>query len=109
MVSSANKELPTVTMMFEEVYNEYYPRVFRLCMGYGNDEERAKDLVQESFINVWKYLPGFRGEAALGTWVFRIATNVCLRQAEREKKYQYIAVPDQLPEAPPQNIQEKLQ
>ena len=96
-------------MEFTEVYNEYYPRVFRLCMGYVNDEERAKDLVQEAFINVWKYLPGFRGEAALGTWVFRIATNVCLRYAETEKKHQHVAVPKQIPEAPQQNIEDKLQ
>ncbi len=96
-------------MEFEEVYNEYYPRVFRLCMGYVNDEERAKDLVQEAFINVWKYLPGFRSESALGTWVFRIATNVCLRNAEREKKHQHVPVPDYLPEAPQQNGEEKLQ
>src|SRR5689334_11776365 len=96
-------------MIFEEVYNEYYPRVYRLCMGYVNDEERVNDLVQETFINVWKYLPGFRGEAAVGTWVFRIATNVCLRNAEREKKHQYIAFPEGLPEAPAQHIEEKLQ
>jgi len=55
-------------------------------MGYVNDPEWAKDLVQETFVSVWKNLPNFRKEAAVGTWIFRIAVNNCLRQIDRKKK-----------------------
>ena len=95
-------------MKFKEVYTEWHPRVFRICMGYVNDEERAKDLVQETFIQVWKYLPGFRGEAALGTWVFRIATNVCLRSVEKEKRHSFTQLPEQVPEVAAENVEEKM-
>lgn len=54
-------------------------------MGYVNDEELAKDLCQETFIKVWKNLSSFRGDSAITTWIFRIATNTCLRQIERNK------------------------
>ena len=54
-------------------------------MGYLNDEELAKDLCQETFIKVWKNLSSFRGDSAITTWIFRIATNTCLRQIERNK------------------------
>lgn len=55
-------------------------------MGYVNDSDWAKDLVQETFISVWKNLPKFRKESAVGTWIYRIAVNNCLRQIERKKK-----------------------
>lgn len=72
-------------MEFETIYNQYWDRIFRLCMGYVNDEELAKDLCQETFIKVWKNLSSFRGDSAITTWIFRIATNTCLRQIERNK------------------------
>lgn len=56
-------------------------------MGYVNDEDLAKDLTQETFIRVFKKLPEFRNEAKIGTWIFRIASNICLRQIERQKRY----------------------
>lgn len=55
-------------------------------MGYVNDYALAQDMTQETFIKVWQYLPTFRNEASLSTWIFRIATNHCLRQLEQQKR-----------------------
>ena len=49
-------------------------------MGYVNDYGLAQDMAQETFVAVWQKLSSFRNEAAVGTWIFRIATNRCLRQ-----------------------------
>ena len=73
-------------MKFETIYKTYWQKVFRLCMGYVNDSDTAKDLAQETFIKVWKQLPKFRNESSIGTWIFRIASNTCLRQIENESK-----------------------
>jgi len=73
-------------MNFEEIYKQYYQRVFRLCMGYLNDEDWAKDVAQETFITIWQQLGKFRNESSIGTWIFRIASNQCLRQIEKEKR-----------------------
>lgn len=73
-------------MVFEEIYELYWQKIFRLCMGYVNDPELAQDLAQETFIIVWQQLPKFRNESSVGTWIFRIASNNCLRQIEKEKK-----------------------
>lgn len=73
-------------MDFETIYNTYWQKVFRLCMGYVNDTDAANDLAQETFIKVWKQLPNFRNESAIGTWIFRIASNTCLRQIQKENK-----------------------
>ena len=40
-------------MNFETIYKTHWQKVFRLCMGYVNDTDRAKDLAQETFIKVW--------------------------------------------------------
>lgn len=73
-------------MTFEQVYQTYSPKVYRLCRGYVGDADWAKDLTQEVFISIWQALPAFRGDAAVSTWVFRIATNACLRQLAREQR-----------------------
>lgn len=70
---------------FEQIYKSYWDKVFRLCMGYFNDYSLAQDLAQDVFVRVWQYLPDFKGESSIGTWIFRIATNICLRQSERRK------------------------
>ena len=73
-------------MNFETIYKTYWQKVFRLCMGSANDTAAAKDLAQETFIKVWKQLPKFRNESSIGTWIFRIASNTCLRQIQKDKK-----------------------
>jgi RNA polymerase sigma-70 factor (ECF subfamily) len=73
-------------MNFETLYKTYWQKVFRLCMGYANDTDAAKDLAQETFIKVWKQLPTFKNESSIGTWIFRIASNTCLRQIQKDKK-----------------------
>lgn len=83
-------------MAFEEIYSLYRPKVFRLCMGYVNDADLAKDLVQETFIRIWQNINSFREESAVSTWVFRIASNICLRQLDKEKKRNVTSFPPQL-------------
>lgn len=73
-------------MTFEAIYKDYWQRIFRLCMGYVNDRAWAQDLAQETFIIVWQQLPRFRNESSVGTWIFRIAVNLCLRQLQREQR-----------------------
>lgn len=71
---------------FEEIYEENYPRVIGLCLGYVNgDEELASDLTQEVFIKVWQNLHLFRNEASISTWIYRIAVNTCFQQLRKKK------------------------
>ncbi len=77
-------------MDIEEIYQQYQHKVFRLCLGYTNDVEWAKDLVQETFIQVHLHLKKFRSESSIGTWVYRIAVNICLRQIERANKQKMV-------------------
>ncbi len=95
-------------MNFEKIYAGYSPKVFRLCMGYTNDEAAAKDLLQEIFLIVWQQWPKFRGEASVGTWIFRIASNFCLRQLKKEKRMPRAEMPVDFPEMNQPDKQEQL-
>jgi RNA polymerase sigma-70 factor, ECF subfamily len=45
----------------------------------------AEDLVQETFLNVFKYLKDFRGETKFKNWLFRIAASVCIKKRRKSK------------------------
>ncbi|QJD98424.1 sigma-70 family RNA polymerase sigma factor [Mucilaginibacter robiniae] len=95
-------------MSFDEIYNRYAPQIFRVCMGYTNDAEQAKDLVQETFISVWKNLSNFRNQSQISTWIFRIATNNCLRAMEVAKRMPSAELPFNLAEVREESPEEKL-
>jgi len=85
-------------MTFDEIYKTYWSKVFRICMGYVNDHDWAKDIAQETFVTIWQQLPKFRHESAVGTWIFRIASNNCLRQIERQNRMPKSEMPEQIEE-----------
>jgi RNA polymerase sigma-70 factor (ECF subfamily) len=95
-------------MDFEEIYSLYSPQIFRVCMGYVNDADQAKDLTQETFISVWKNLSSFRNESKISTWIFRIATNNCLRAVEKNKRVTKVELPYNLPAIHDETQEEKL-
>jgi len=95
-------------MDFEEIYSLYSPQIFRVCMGYVNDADQAKDLTQETFISVWKNLSSFRNESKISTWIFRIATNNCLRAVEKNKRVTKVELPYNLPAIHEESQEEKL-
>ena len=61
-------------------------KLLRICSVYAKDSEDSKDLFQEVLVQIWKSLPGFNGDAALATWMFRITLNVCLRFQSKDQK-----------------------
>lgn len=94
--------------MFEEIYESYWKKIFRLCMGYVNDYDLAQDIAQETFIIVWQQLPRFRNESSIGTWIYRIATNNCLRQIERQNRNRTTELPVHLAEEQQQDIEPQI-
>jgi RNA polymerase sigma-70 factor (ECF subfamily) len=95
-------------MGFEEIYVEYSPKIFRVCMGYVNDAELARDLTQETFIAVWQNLAAFENRSKINTWIFRIATNNCLRAIEKSKRIQTTELPLVLPIVHEESQEEKI-
>jgi RNA polymerase sigma-70 factor (ECF subfamily) len=63
---------------FEELYRLHSGRLYSVaCRMLGNPAD-AEDMLQEIFLAAHRKLGSFRGDAALGTWLYRLATNLCL-------------------------------
>ena len=61
--------------------HRYSPKVYSIGLGMLRNEQDARDVVQETFLNVHRRLDSFRGDAALSSWIGRIATNNALMTA----------------------------
>ena len=62
---------------FETLVQRYQARVFRLACRLTSDTE-APDVLQDTFLQVYRHLSSFRGESQFATWLYRIATNAAL-------------------------------
>ncbi len=67
-------------------YDTHVDRVFRLAFRMTGDEESARECTQETFIKAFAKLDGFRGEAALSTWLHSVATSVSLGWLRKMKR-----------------------
>ncbi|MCM1067038.1 MAG: sigma-70 family RNA polymerase sigma factor [Muribaculaceae bacterium] len=70
---------------FTRLVREYEQTIYSICYMYSQTEADAKDLMQETLINIWTGLDRFRGESSLRTWVTRITINTCI-SSKRKKK-----------------------
>lgn len=69
---------------FEELVRRYDREVLRLALNLVRGSEDARDLYQEIFLRVYRNLSRFRFECSFYTWIYRIATNVCLDHLRRK-------------------------
>lgn len=63
---------------FESLVNRYEGKVYRLSMRMLRNPQDAEDALQETFLQVYRGLKNFAGRSSFSTWLFRLATNVCL-------------------------------
>ncbi|WKZ60224.1 MAG: RNA polymerase sigma factor [Cyclobacteriaceae bacterium] len=96
-------------MDFETLYRLYWGKIFRVCMGYVGDRDLAQDIAQDTFVIVWQQLSSFRNESNIGTWIYRIATNNCLRQLEKQKRSTHQELSHHLPEEKQQDLEPQIQ
>ena len=69
-------------LLMDKFQQPVYWHIRRLVVSH----EDAEDILQEVFIRVFRHLDQFRGESSPGTWIYRIATNECLRFLNRRKE-----------------------
>jgi RNA polymerase sigma-70 factor, ECF subfamily len=85
-----DSQLVTATLQgdftaFEGLVEKYQGKIYRHLRKMVNDPLQAEDLLQETFLNVYRGLSGFTGAASFSTWLFRIATNSALMYLRRER------------------------
>ena len=68
---------------FAEFVDRYGPRIQSLARRYSSTHTDAEDLTQEIFLDLYRSIASFRGDAALSTWAYRVGLNHCLKHCSR--------------------------
>lgn len=69
-------------LLVEKFQSPVYWHIRRMVVSH----EDAEDVSQETFIRIFRHMEDFRNESSLQTWIYRIATNECLRLLNRRKE-----------------------
>ena len=102
---------------FGEIVRRWERKIFALCFGMLGREDEARDAAQDAFINAYRSISRFRGDAKVSSWLHRIAVNQCLTVKRRQKSRaeEYLSEDDEAesrvfvasPAGSPKNIAEK--
>jgi len=67
----------------EQLVRAHQTRVYNFAMRMCRNVEDAKDILQETFLGMIRSIKDFRGESRFSTWLYRIASNACLKKRRR--------------------------
>ena len=79
---------------FNLLLRKYQQKIYWHVRRMVIDHDDADDIVQDVFIKIWKNLPGFRNDAQLYTWMYRIATNECITFLNKKKQKNNVSLDD---------------
>jgi RNA polymerase sigma-70 factor (ECF subfamily) len=71
---------------FDPIVERHRRKVYLICYRFAGNHADASDLAQETFIRAFRGLHGFKGNASLATWLYRIAVNVCLNKGKARSR-----------------------
>ena len=68
---------------FETLYKQHGARIFSLASRMAGSPEEGEDLLQEIFLQAYRKLGSFKGDASIGTWLYRLALELCADENRR--------------------------
>ncbi|MFQ3609888.1 MAG: sigma-70 family RNA polymerase sigma factor [Fimbriimonadales bacterium] len=74
------------TEAFDQIVHRYADRLYNYVVRLLGNAQDAEDVVQEVFIRAYQALPNFDGRASLSTWLYRIATNLCIDHRRKQSR-----------------------
>ena len=70
---------------FDVIVERHQRQVYQLCYRFVQNHEDAADLAQDVFVRAFKGLRRFKGDSALGTWLYRVGVNTCLNKVSLKR------------------------
>ncbi len=81
---------------FNDIMLRHEDRVFSVCLRIMGNREQALDATQETFLTTFRKAGQFKGDSALGTWIYRIAVNTCYDQLRKQKRRRTDPIPEHI-------------
>lgn len=70
---------------FHDLVKRYEQKLYNFSLRMCRDHQDAEDMVQETFLNVFRYLKGFRHETKFKNWLYKIAASTCIKKRRKSK------------------------
>ena len=83
---------------FEQLVTPHEQMLWRVCWHYTHHQEDAADCLQETMLKAWRAIKSYRGECSLSSWLYRIASTVCLDFLRKQKRLPQTESADELAE-----------
>lgn len=71
--------------LFYDLVKKYEQKLYNFGLRMCGETRDAEDMVQETFLNVYRYLADFRYEASFKNWLYRIASSACIKKKRKSK------------------------
>lgn len=71
---------------FDTIVREHRDSIYRVALRFVKNDSEADDVVQDTFMNAFRKLESFKGDAALGSWLYRIGVNTSLMRLRKKKR-----------------------
>jgi len=79
---------------FRQLVERYQRRLFSVAYGMLRNREDSMDVVQESFVKVYRHIDSFLGTSSFYTWAYRICVNLCIDQLRKRARRQQVDYDD---------------
>ena len=83
---------------FEQLVTPHEQMLWRVCWHYTHHQEDAADCLQETMLKAWRAIKSYRSECSLSSWLYRIASTVCLDFLRKQKRLPQTESADELAE-----------
>jgi RNA polymerase sigma-70 factor (ECF subfamily) len=96
-------------MAFEILVDRYERPLATFCFGFMRDTQRSEDIMQEAFLRVFRNAHRYRPVARFSTWLYRIATNLCINELKKQRLRQTASIDQPLsPDPDSTKVVEKI-
>lgn len=89
--SETTNPAPEEQDAFTLLYDAYGRKIYNLAYRMTGNQEDAEDITQETFLQAYRSMEGFREESQIYTWIYAIAKNLCYRFFQRQKQASLIS------------------
>ncbi len=72
---------------FQELFRKFSPRVLQYARRFVGSEAQAEEVAQDVFVQVFRFRHRYKPQSRLATWIFTIATNLCLNELRRPERH----------------------